>query len=121
GWTDAANGAEKGLPNALRFATPEGEHSIRADAVVLALGGGSWARLGSDGAWVPLLERQGIRVAALQPSNCGFDAGWSGHFAQRFAGHPVKSVVASCTDEQGREQRRRSEERRVGKECRYWW
>ena len=65
--------------NALRFATPDGERQIRADAVVLALGGGSWARLGSDGAWVPILQTQGVPVAALQPANCGFDVGWSEH------------------------------------------
>ena len=58
---------------ALKFATPAGELRVEADAVVLALGGGSWARLGSDGAWVPLLAARGVAVAPLQPSNCGFD------------------------------------------------
>jgi hypothetical protein len=96
-------------PGALRFATPAGERGVRADTVILALGGGSWARLGSDGAWVPLLQEQGIQVAALQPSNCGFDAGWSEHFAQRFAGHPVKPVIAQWTDNEGRSQRRQGE------------
>ena len=86
---------------ALRFATPQGEHSVRSDVVVLALGGGSWARLGSDAAWVPLLEQRGVQVAPLQPANCGFDIGWSGHFRSRFAGQPLKSVVASCTDSAG--------------------
>jgi len=63
---------------------------------VLALGGGSWARLGSDGAWVPLLGQRGVEVAALQPSNCGFDvAGWSEFFRSRFAGHPMKTVALS--------------------------
>ncbi|MEP6876372.1 MAG: TIGR03862 family flavoprotein [Burkholderiales bacterium] len=82
--------------NALRFATPRGELARRADAVVLALGGGSWARLGSDGAWVPLLEGRGVEVAPLQPSNCGFDAaGWSEFFRSRFAGHPMKTVALS--------------------------
>jgi uncharacterized flavoprotein (TIGR03862 family) len=82
--------------NALRFDTPHGEVAHAADAVVLALGGGSWARLGSDGAWVPLLEQRGIKVAALQPSNCGFDvAGWSEFFRGRFAGHPMKTVALS--------------------------
>ncbi len=60
---------------ALAFATPSGEVSVRADAIVLALGGGSWARLGSDGAWVPLLEARDVPVVRLQPSNCGFDVG----------------------------------------------
>ncbi len=82
--------------NALRFAAPRGELAQPADAVVLALGGGSWARLGSDGAWVPLLEARGVEVAPLQPSNCGFDvAGWSEFFRNRFAGHPMKTVALS--------------------------
>ena len=86
---------------ALRFATPQGEQLVRADAVVLALGGGSWRRLGSDAAWVPLLEQRGVDIAALRPANCGFDVGWSTHFSTRFAGHPVKSVVLSYTDKAG--------------------
>ena len=80
---------------ALRFATPAGETKIRADAVILALGGGSWTKLGSDGAWVPLLAERGVPVAPLIPSNCGFDVAWSTHFSERFAGQPVKSVIAS--------------------------
>jgi uncharacterized flavoprotein (TIGR03862 family) len=86
---------------ALRFSTPEGETRVHSDAVVLALGGGSWARLGSDGAWVPLLAQRGVPVATLRPANCGFDAGWSEHFSARFAGHPVKPVVATFTDHAG--------------------
>ena len=85
----------------LKFATPDGEVEITADAVVLAMGGGSWARLGSDGAWVKLLEARGVAVAPLKPANCGFDAGWSGHFAGKFAGHPIKSVAISFTDSTG--------------------
>ncbi|MBZ0126666.1 MAG: TIGR03862 family flavoprotein, partial [Rhodocyclaceae bacterium] len=64
-------------------------------------GGGSWPQLGSDGAWVPLLVQRGVDVTALRPANCGFDVGWSEHFRTRFAGHPVKSVVASFTDAAG--------------------
>jgi len=79
----------------LNFESPEGDKTIQADAVILALGGGSWSRLGSDGAWVPWLEQAGVRVAALKPSNCGFDVDWSPHFRERFDGHPVKSVVLS--------------------------
>ena len=79
---------------ALRFATPEGESAVRADAAVLALGGGSWSRLGSDGAWVPVLAGRGVQLNPLLPANCGFDAAWSAHFRGRFAGEPVKSVVA---------------------------
>jgi uncharacterized flavoprotein (TIGR03862 family) len=91
----------------LQFATPHGERTVRADAVVLALGGGSWPQLGSNGAWVPLLAQRGIAVSPLRPSNCGFDVGWSAHFRSRFAGQPVKSVVASFTgvdDERIRQQ-----------------
>ncbi len=80
---------------ALRFATPAGESKVGADATVLALGGGSWARLGSDGAWVPLLAARGVNVQALRPANCGFNVAWSGHLRQRFAGTPVKNVSAA--------------------------
>jgi uncharacterized flavoprotein (TIGR03862 family) len=83
---------------ALRFATPHGEQRVEAAAVVLALGGGSWAKLGSDGAWLPLLEQRGVAVARLRPANCGFDVGWSEHFRTRFAGQPVKPVVAAFAD-----------------------
>ncbi len=94
----------------LRFATPTGEALVKADAVVLALGGASWARLGSDGAWAPWLQARGIDVAPLLPANCGFDgAGWSEHFASRFAGQPFKSVAISFTDSQGRRFARKGE------------
>ena len=94
---------------ALRLQTPGGEVLHAADATVLALGGASWSRLGSDGAWVPWLEQRGVAIAALQPSNCGFDveptapgrSGWSEHLRQRFAGQPLKTVAA-FTDPQGR-------------------
>lgn len=75
----------------LRFDTGE----VAAEAVVLALGGGSWARLGSDGTWVPVLEDAGIHVEPLRPSNCGFEVAWSEFFRNRFAGRPVKSVAAT--------------------------
>ncbi len=101
GWSDSG---------ALRFASPGGELDLQADAVVLALGGGSWSRLGSDGAWVPWLQQQGVSVAPLMPSNCGFDvAGWSRHFSSRFAGQPFKSVAIAFTDSLGREFTRRGE------------
>jgi uncharacterized flavoprotein (TIGR03862 family) len=80
----------------LRFATPDGETLVPAAATILALGGGSWAKLGSDGAWVPVLRESGIEVATLKPANCGFDVAWSAFFSERFAGQPVKPVVASC-------------------------
>ena len=93
----------------LLFDTPEGERRIEADRVVLALGGGSWAKLGSDGRWVGLLERAGVPVAPLRPANCGFDADWSPYLCERFAGQPVKSVSASVIDASGVEQRRQGE------------
>ncbi len=93
----------------LRFATPSGEQIVQADCTVLALGGGSWARLGSDGAWVPLLTARGVPVAPLQPSNCGFEIAWSTHFREHFAGQPVKAVAATLTDAQGATQRRQGE------------
>jgi uncharacterized flavoprotein (TIGR03862 family) len=84
------------LPDkSLRFESPDGEKVIQPDAVVLALGGGSWSRLGSDGAWVQWLEKVGAQVEPLKPSNCGFDVDWSPHFRERFDGHPIKSVVLS--------------------------
>ena len=91
GWRDGA----------LRFETPDGESLVDPDAVVLALGGGSWPQLGSDGAWVPWLRERGVDVAPLLPSNCGFDVGWSEHFASRHAGAPLKPVVAHWIDANG--------------------
>jgi uncharacterized flavoprotein (TIGR03862 family) len=77
----------------LRIESPHGEIAVRADATVLALGGASWARLGSDGAWAPVLSGRGVEVAPLQPSNCGFDIGWSEHFAMKYAGQPLTTVA----------------------------
>ncbi len=88
GWDEAG---------ALRFMTPDGEKLVRAEATILALGGGSWAKLGSDGAWVPLLAERGVPIAPLRPANCGFDVGWSETFRQKFAGQPLKSVILTFT------------------------
>ncbi len=115
----------------LRFESPEGEVRVQSDAVVLALGGGSWARLGSNGAWVPLLAARGVAVAPLLPANCGFDValqrelpppgqalpvqavpapvGWSAYFASRHAGQPFKTVAIRCTDSLGRVFERKGE------------
>src|SRR5690606_9033351 len=72
---------------ALRISGPNGELPVKADATLLALGGASWARLGSDGAWVPLLQARGVEIAPLQASNCGFDvAAWSPFLQDKFAG-----------------------------------
>ena len=99
GWDSDAqsSGAPK---HALRFATSgdDGEHRVTADAVVFALGGGSWPRLGSDASWVPLMEARGVSIAPLLPSNCGFDADWSAYFREHFAGQPVKPVAISVSD-----------------------
>ena len=79
--------------NNLRIAHPEGESSVRADAVLLALGGASWSRLGSDGAWQPWLEQRGVTLAPLQASNCGFEVTqWSDLLRSKFAGAPLKNI-----------------------------
>ena len=94
---------------ALVFETPDGELTVQADAVVLALGGGSWARLGSDGAWIPLLQARGVAVAPLVPANCGFDVDWSAHFSERYAGEPLTTVAITSVGADGREFRRQGQ------------
>jgi len=80
----------------LRLAYPQGELNLKADVLVLALGGGSWARLGSDGAWVPLLAERAVDISPLQASNCGFEvAGWSDLLRDKFAGAPLKNIALS--------------------------
>ena len=118
GW-DASNGAgDEGTRNTERgnspqqtllFMTPTGEQQVRADAVVFALGGGSWPRLGSDAAWVPLMTARDVPVAPLLPANCGFDANWSDYFRERFAGQPVKPVSITLIDTDGNAQHRQGE------------
>jgi uncharacterized flavoprotein (TIGR03862 family) len=76
----------------LRFQTPDGERLVEAGATVLALGGASWPRLGSDGAWTELLAARGIAIAPLRPTNCGFTVAWSDVFRDRFEGQPLKSA-----------------------------
>lgn len=83
GWTE---------DNGLRFDTSEGDRVIHADAVILALGGGSWPQLGSTGAWQPVLQQRGVAVESLKSANCGFDVAWSDYFRGRFSGQPIKSV-----------------------------
>ncbi len=100
GWTD---------DGALRMATPDGERSVKADAVVLALGGGSWPQLGSDGTWQAWLAARGVPLTPLAPSNCGFDIGWSEHLASRFAGAPLKPVAIYFRDANGIEHTRQGE------------
>jgi len=102
--------ADEGMQQRLRFMTSRGELLVTAEALVLALGGASWARLGSDGAWVEPLAARGVSIAPLQPSNCGFHVGrpaadgsltlgWSEHFRSRFAGAPLKNVALSLDRE----------------------
>jgi len=113
GWADGASAEQ----DVLRFATPDGERQVHATATVLALGGGSWARLGSDGAWVPCLQARGVEVAPLRAANCGFDvsptglgrAHWSEHLRSRFAGQPIKPVSLSFTDLQGHTRQQQGE------------
>ncbi len=100
GWSE--NGA-------LRFDTPQGPLTVSADTTLLALGGGSWARLGSDGAWTALLAARGVNITPLRPANCGFDCAWSAHFRTRHAGQPLKSIMASFTDGNGHLQRLQGE------------
>jgi hypothetical protein len=94
----AVPGGEDAASSILNFITPDGEVTVKADAVVLALGGGSWSRLGSDGAWVPWLKQAGVQVEAFRPANCGFDVAWSEHFREKYDGHPLKTVILSFGD-----------------------
>jgi len=99
------------------FATPDGERQVSSSTTLLALGGASWARLGSDGAWVPHLQQHGVDIAPLKPANCGFHvaptgpdrSGWSAHLRERFAGQPVKPVALSFTDAAGHTRRQQGE------------
>ncbi|MBW1245528.1 TIGR03862 family flavoprotein [Pseudomonas tolaasii] len=80
--------------------SPDGEKTVHSDAVLLALGGGSWSRLGSDGAWLKLLEDKGVPYAPLQPSNCGFEVSqWSALMVSKFAGAPLKNVAIGLDDD----------------------
>ncbi len=100
GWTESGD---------WRFETPAGPVAHAARACVLALGGGSWSRLGSDGAWMAWLAGRGVALRALEPANCGFDVGWSDWLRDRFAGAPLKNVALSWTAPDGRRHRRLGE------------
>lgn len=93
----------------LRFATREGERRVRADATVLALGGGSWPQLGSDGAWTGILANAGVSINALRPANCGFEVNWSDHLQRRYAGAALKSVSLELVDCHGTGHRQQGE------------
>ena len=102
---------------AMRFDTPEGEVAVTPQATLLALGGGSWSRLGSNGAWYPWLQARGVDLAPLQAANCGFDvaptgagrSGWSDFLRQKFAGQPIKPVALQFTDRNGHTRRQQGE------------
>lgn len=100
GWTDRGE---------LQFETTRGVAAIKTDATILALGGASWPKCGSDAAWVPILQRRRIPIAALRPANCGFDVGWSELVRKKFSGCPVKSVAVIVKDIQGGETTQRGE------------
>ncbi len=93
----------------LVFETPQDTVTVSYTAVILALGGGSWKKLGSDGSWVKLLTDHHIPIAPLKPANCGFLCAWSTHLSSRFAGSPLKSVTLSFTDLTGQTETRRGE------------
>jgi uncharacterized flavoprotein (TIGR03862 family) len=105
GWSDAG----------WMFETPQGFVQVKPQATVLALGGGSWSRLGSDGAWTTRLQKRGIQVASLRPANCGFDVvgrsgqGWTDHFKHTFAGQPFKTVAIRWVDLEGHSHHRQGE------------
>ena len=100
GWTDQG---------ALRISGPDGDITIHPDATLLALGGASWPKLGSDGRWVSVLEAKGIHTAPLQSANCGFDVPWSALLKQKFSGEPLKSIAISFTDHTGQAHHRQGE------------
>jgi uncharacterized flavoprotein (TIGR03862 family) len=88
GWDEAGD---------LMFARSDGSlFYVKSKATLLAMGGASWAKLGSDGAWAGLLRNKGVDVAPLLPTNCGVQIGWSALMAERFAGIPVKAIAASA-------------------------
>ncbi len=93
----------------LHFEHPNGSLVIKPKVTVLALGGGSWPKLGSDGAWVSYLAQQGIQITPLQSSNCGFTVAWSDYFRDKFSGQPLKSVVLTFTDSHGQGEQRQGE------------
>jgi len=82
-----------GKDHALLFETTAGEKNVKADTVILALGGGSRPELGSDGRWIPLLTAYNVEIAPLKPANCGFDVHWTSYFRDKYEGKPVKSVA----------------------------
>lgn len=97
---------QEGIP---LFMNQQGPRRVQADAMVLALGGGSWPHLGSDAAWIHILAERNISMAPLKPANCGFDVQWSEHFRTKFAGYPVKTVEVTVNAVDGTAIRRMGE------------
>jgi hypothetical protein len=93
----------------LLFETPRGRRTVHADLVVLAMGGAARPRLGSTGLWAAVLAHRGVSVEPFKPANCGFDVSWTDHFRQRFSGRPIKPVVLTMTDPDGRQVARKGE------------
>ena len=91
------------------FGTPDGEVTHQFDAVVLALGGASWAKLGSDGRWCEPLAQMQVDIAPLKPTNCGFEIPWSDFIRERFAGTPLKNIAVSITDKNGNTEYKKGE------------
>lgn len=88
---------------ALRFERANGEQeAVPASATLLALGGASWPKLGSDGAWTKMLSARGVEIAPLKPTNVGFNVAWSEHFRTRFAGKPLKSIALRTGEHEAR-------------------
>jgi hypothetical protein len=88
-----------GEGDTLLFDTPGGQKTVHANAVILALGGGSRPEFGSDASWVPLLEGRGVEIAPLKPANCGFDVAWTPFFRDKFEGEPLKSIAITFNDQ----------------------
>jgi len=86
----------------LLFEAPDGPRIVDISATVLALGGASWPRLGSTGAWVEILAAKGVTISPLRPANCGFTVAWSDIFRNRFEGHPLKGVALSFGEHSSR-------------------
>ena len=95
--------------NTWLFESPVGKVTVDADVVVLALGGGSWKKLGSDGAWQMLLQQRGVELSPLRPANCGFMSQWSEHLKSHFAGAPIKQVIMKTLKQNGELEQRRGE------------
>lgn len=81
------------------FETPEGRVTVEADAIILAMGGGSWPQTGSDGAWVETLKAAGISVAALSSANCGWEIAWPEELVPQVEAQPLKNIILSCDGE----------------------